>query len=171
MTALRRLIVLRHAKSARPPDMADFDRPLTGRGRRDASAAGRWLRDARYTPDLVICSTAVRARETWELAAEHLETQPPVQHEDRVYDADLHTLLAVVRETPASVDTLLLAGHNPGVQELVLSLAAEALGDALKRTREKFPTSAIAVLTWHGDWSELAPGAALLTDMAVPRGT
>ncbi|MGW0558444.1 SixA phosphatase family protein [Streptomyces sp. NPDC002926] len=171
MAELRRLIVLRHAKSARPPGMEDFDRPLAERGRGDAAAAGRWLRDAHYIPDLMICSTAVRARQTWELAAEHLETQPSARYEDRVYDAHFHALLGVVGETPISVGTLLLVGHNPGMQELVLALAAEALGDALERAREKFPTSAIAVLTWRGAWSELAPGTALLTDLAVPRGT
>ncbi|MFJ6632178.1 SixA phosphatase family protein [Streptomyces sp. NPDC091376] len=167
---LRRLVVLRHAKSAWPPDVDDRDRPLAERGLRDAPAAGRWLRDADCVPDLVLCSPAVRTRQTWDLVAEQLPTSPPVRHDPRLYGADAGELLAVVRETPDTVATLLLVGHNPAVQDLVLQLTAEALGDALDRTREKFPTSAIAVLTQQRSWPEAAAGGSLLTDVAVPRG-
>jgi phosphohistidine phosphatase len=167
--APRRLIVLRHAKSAWP-DVDDLDRPLAARGRRDAPAAGRWLRDDACLPDRVICSPARRTRETWEFVAEKLGATPPVSYDERVYDASMLTLLGVVHEVPESVRTLLLVGHNPGMQELTLALAGEAVGDALQRAREKFPTSAIAVLTIPGPWSALAPGAALLADLVVPRG-
>ncbi|MFE0192660.1 SixA phosphatase family protein [Streptomyces sp. NPDC058989] len=170
MAELRRLVVLRHAKSAWPPDVADHERPLGKRGRRDAPAAGRWLRAADCVPDLVVCSTAERTRQTWELAAAQLDTPPPVRHDPRLYGAEAAELLAVVRETPDSVRTLLLVGHSPAVQDLVLLLAAEALGDALERTREKFPTCAIAVLTQQGAWPAAAPRTALLTDVAVARG-
>lgn len=170
MAELRRLVVLRHAKSAWPPGVADHDRPLGERGLRDAPAAGGWLRDAGCVPDLVLCSTAVRARRTWDLAAAQFAAQPPVRHERRLYGTDAADLLAVVRETPATVQTLLLVGHNPAVQELVLLLAAEALGDALERTRDKFPTAAIAVLVMQGPWLRTGPGGALLTDLAVARG-
>ncbi|WP_043263176.1 histidine phosphatase family protein [Streptomyces sp. CT34] len=170
MQGPRRLVVLRHAKSAWPPDVDDHDRPLAGRGRRDAPAAGRWLRDADCVPDLVVCSTAVRARQTWELAAAQLPDPPPVRHDPRLYDADPADVLAVVRETPDDVRTLLLVGHNPAAQEVVLRCAAQALGDALDRAREKFPTSAIAVLAQRGTWSAAGPRTALLTDFAVPRG-
>jgi phosphohistidine phosphatase len=173
MTArpVRRLIVLRHAKSAWPEDVADHDRPLAPRGRRDAPAAGRWLRDAGCAPDLAVCSTARRTRETWDLVAGRLDASPQVVHDPRLYGADVPVLLDVVRETPAHIGTLLLIGHNPGFQELTLRLAGEAAGTALERARTKFPTSAIAVLTWQGSWSELAPGTTRLTEFAVPRGT
>ncbi|MEV5547538.1 histidine phosphatase family protein [Streptomyces sp. NPDC052309] len=168
---LRRLVVLRHAKSARPAGVADHDRPLAGRGRRDAPAAGRALAEADCLPDLALCSTAVRARQTWELASAQWGTPPPVRHDPRLYAADVPGLLAVVREVPAEVETLLMIGHNPGLEDLVLTLAGDDLDDALDRLRVKFPTSAIAVLAWHGAaWRDLAPGAALLTAMTVPRG-
>jgi phosphohistidine phosphatase len=165
----RRLVVLRHAKSAWP-DVADHDRPLAPRGRRDASAAGRWLRDAHYLPDLVVCSTARRTRETWELAAQELAGPPPVRYEPRAYDATVPVLLDIVRETPSAGDTLLLVGHNPGVQQLTLHLAADADDDFLERAAAKFPTSAVAVLTWAGPWAALAAGTARLTAFTVPRG-
>ncbi|MFE0798937.1 SixA phosphatase family protein [Streptomyces sp. NPDC058812] len=167
----RRLVVLRHAKSARPAGVADHDRPLAGRGRRDAPAAGRTLAQAGRLPDLALCSTALRARQTWELASAQWGTPPSVHYEARLYAAGVPELLEVVREVPADIETLLLVGHNPGLEELVLALAGDALDDTLDRVRAKYPTSAIAVLDWHGTtWRALAPGAALLTAMTVPRG-
>ncbi|WP_413756187.1 SixA phosphatase family protein [Streptomyces sp. MMBL 11-3] len=168
---LRRLAVLRHAKSAWPDGVPDHERPLAPRGRRDAPAAGRALADADCLPDLALCSTAVRARRTWELAAAEWGTPPPVRHDARLYAADVPELLEAVRGVPAEVGTLLLVGHNPGLEELVLTLAGDGLGDALDAVRVKFPTSAIAILAWHGaDWTALGPRTALLTDMMVPRG-
>lgn len=169
MTRGRRLIILRHAKSAWP-DVPDHDRPLGARGLRDAPAAGRRLRDDGLLPDRVVCSTARRARETWGLAARELDAAPPpVCYEPRLYDATAPELLDVVRETPDEAGTLLLVGHNPGVQELAVRLAGDGVGDALPRLREKFPTCAMAVLTWEGPWSAAGFGAALLTCFAVPR--
>ncbi|MFE3167724.1 SixA phosphatase family protein [Streptomyces sp. NPDC059224] len=168
---LRRLVVLRHAKSSWPEGVPDRLRPLAARGRRDAPAAGRALAESDCLPDLAVCSTAVRARQTWELAAGQWGTPPPVRHDHRVYAAGVPDLLAVVHEVPPEVETLLLVGHNPGLEELVLALAGDGLDDSLERVREKFPTSAIAVLAWHGtSWTALAPGTALLTEVMVPRG-
>jgi phosphohistidine phosphatase len=163
----RRLVVLRHAKSAWP-DVVDHERPLAPRGRRDAPAAGRWLRDAGYLPDQVICSTALRTRQTWEWAAPALHAAPPVNYDERVYDASVADLLTVVREVPASVATLLLIGHNPGMQGLTLALAGGGLENALLQVELKFPTAAIAVLSLPGPWSDAAPGQARLTAFTLP---
>ncbi|MER7408048.1 histidine phosphatase family protein [Streptomyces sp. NPDC000070] len=168
---LRRLVVLRHAKSAWPLDVADHERPLAPRGRRGAPAAGKALAEADCLPDLALCSTAVRARRTWELAAAEWGTPPPVRYDRRLYAASPAGLLAVVHEVSAEVETLLLIGHNPGLEELVLALADDGVDDTLERVRTKFPTSAIAVLSWYGTtWRALTPGTALLTSMTVPRG-
>ncbi|MCI3278541.1 histidine phosphatase family protein [Streptomyces cylindrosporus] len=168
---LRRLVVLRHAKSAWPAGVADHERPLAPRGRRDAPAAGRALAEADCLPDLALCSTAVRARQTWELASAQWGTPPPVRWDRRLYGAEADDLLRAVHEVSPEVETLLLVGHNPGLEELVLELAGDGLDDALDQVRLKFPTSAIAVLAWHGTgWQALAPGTALLTSVLVPRG-
>ncbi|MEV5874864.1 histidine phosphatase family protein [Streptomyces sp. NPDC052101] len=169
---LRRLVVLRHAKSAWPEGVEDHRRPLAPRGLRDAPAAGRALAEADCLPDLALCSTAVRARRTWELASAEWGTPPPVRYDERLYAADVADLLEVVREAPPEVETLLVVGHNPGLEELVLEVAGDGLDDTLDRVRTKFPTSAIAVLSWHGPgWPALGPGTALLTSLTVPRGS
>jgi phosphohistidine phosphatase len=170
---LRHLIVLRHAKAAWP-DVEDRERPLADRGRRDAPAAGRWLREARrridgLRVDRVVCSPARRARETWELAAAELDDAPDTVFDDRVYSATASELLTVVRETPADTLGLVLVGHNPGVQHLTLTLADAASGAPLARASEGYPTSGIALFALESEWPALLPGRALLADFAVPR--
>lgn len=167
----RRLVVLRHAKSAYPAGVPDHDRPLAPRGLRDAPAAGRALADADWLPDLALVSTAVRARRTWDLVSGQWGTPPTVSFDARLYAADVAELLEVVRDVPERVRTVLLVGHNPGLEELILTLAGDGVDDTVDQVRTKYPTSAVAVLVWHGaGWHELSPGTALLTDFAVPRG-
>jgi phosphohistidine phosphatase len=163
----RRLILLRHAKSAWP-DVADQDRPLAGRGRRAAPAAGRWLRQSHYVPDLVLCSTALRARETWQLAEKELGAHPRTTFEQRVYGASAAELLDLARQTPSSVRTLMIVGHEPTMSDLTLELAGDDRASALDRVRAKFPTAAIAILAFAGSWPELGPGKARLAEFVVP---
>ena len=168
-TMKHRLIVLRHAKADRGP-MPDHERPLTGRGRRDSLAAGRWLADGGFRPDLTVCSTAARARETWALAAVELGEPVPTTYERGVYEADLDDLLQIVHETPDEVRTLLLVGHNPGFQDLVLELTGESEGDTLVAARTDFGTAAVAVLALRGPWADAGPGHGTLTQFVVARG-
>jgi phosphohistidine phosphatase len=171
-SSTRRLILLRHAKSAWPDDVADHERPLAPRGRRDAPAAGKWLRKSEHVPDRVLCSTARRARETWQLAEEKLGAHPQTTFEDRVYGAASTQLLDLARQISADVRTLLIVGHDPAMQELTLELASEETGhagaEALGRVRAKYPTAAIAVLSFSGGWAELGPGQARLADFVAP---
>jgi phosphohistidine phosphatase len=171
----RKLVLLRHAKSAWP-DVPDHERPLAGRGRRDAPVMGHWLRTAGHVPDRVLCSTARRARETWELAQTTLGASPPVSFEDRVYGASAPELLDLIHRAPGAVQTLLIVGHDPGIPELAFILASAATPgrgsvprSTLDRMKDKFPTAAIALLELTGTWSELDPGEARLTSFATPR--
>jgi len=186
----RTLILVRHAKSAWP-DVPDHERPLAPRGRRQAPLVGAWLRAAKYRPDLVLCSTARRARETWQLMSTELGPPAQVTLEDRVYGADVADLLELVRETSPGVWTLLLVGHDPGVQDLTATLASDeprrsgssdgpgdsagsggsggSGGDPLQRVWRKFPTGAAAVLAVPAAWPEVAVGSAHLTNFVVPR--
>jgi phosphohistidine phosphatase len=159
----RRLILLRHAKSDWP-DVPDHDRPLAKRGRKDAPRIGRWLRERGYVPDTVLCSTALRTRQTWDLVAAELNGSPEVRFEPRAYAASPLTLLYLCRELPAQCRGALLIAHNPGTEELAASLS----GGAPDRAGLSFPTAAVAVFEFTGDWSALAPGQARLLDHVVP---
>ena len=153
-------MLLRHAKSDWP-DVPDRDRPLAKRGRRDAPVIGRWLRDHGYLPEAVVCSAARRTRQTWELVAPALGGSPSVTFEPRAYAASALTLLYLVRELPAGYRAALLVGHNPGIEELASSLAGN--GEHLR-----FPTAAVAVFGFPGDWADLTPGQARLLDHIKP---
>ena len=163
----RRLVLLRHAKSDWP-DVADHERPLAKRGRRDAPVVGRWLGRSGYVPDVVVCSTARRARETWELTAAGLAdavrgAAPPVRYEPRVYEATVLGLLMLVRELPDDQHTVLMVGHNPGIAELVVGLTAPP-----PQPPSAFPTASVAVLGLAGNWAETGPEEARLLAFAVP---
>jgi phosphohistidine phosphatase len=140
------LVLLRHAKSDWDGDEADIDRPLAPRGRREAPEAGQWL--ARHLPplDLAVVSPALRVAETWRLVAAELAEPPATQVDDRVYAASAHELLTVVRDLPDEAGTVLLVGHNPGLEDLVRLLTGQ---------HTPMPTSAIAVLKVESPWAEL----------------
>ncbi|MFF3980165.1 SixA phosphatase family protein [Streptomyces sp. NPDC001828] len=163
-----RIVLLRHAK-ADWPEVSDHDRPLAERGRADAPVAGRRLAAAGIVPDLALCSSAVRTRETWKLAVHELPQRPRTVYEERMYEASLGELIALVNETPGDVADLLLIGHNPGMHAMADALAGGAEGDALSRmNRSGFPTSSIAVLSFNGSWKSVEHGVATLVDFWAP---
>jgi phosphohistidine phosphatase len=163
----RRLVLMRHAKSDWP-DMPDHERPLAKRGRRDAPEIGRWLGEAGYLPDAVVCSTAQRARETWALASPGLSAaapgaSPEVRYEPRIYEATVLGLLMLVREFDPAWHTVLVVGHNPGLAELTVGLS-----DPSAQQPPAFPTAFVAVLGLPAGWAEAAPGEASLLAFTSP---
>ncbi|MGH3433908.1 MAG: SixA phosphatase family protein [Thermocrispum sp.] len=156
----RRLTVLRHAKSDWPAGVPDFDRPLAARGRSDAPAAGRWL-SGQVPPALVLCSPAVRARQTCELVVAELADQPRVRVDERLYAASTGDLLAVVQGLDDAQRHVVLIAHNPGLSTLATVLTGERL---------ELKTSGIAVAGWTGSWAAAAPNAARLLAVATARG-
>jgi phosphohistidine phosphatase len=168
------LVLLRHAKSDWPDDVPDHDRPLAVRGRADAPAVGAWLGAHGLRPDRVVVSDARRTVQTWELVEATLGSEPPVDvHvEPRAYCASPQVLLDLVHETPESVRTLLVVGHNPGTARLATGLDDLSPAGAAPRARleDKYPTAALAVLAVSGPWAGLEPGEARLLDFATPHG-
>lgn len=164
----RTLLVMRHAKSAWGSGLPDHERPLNGRGRRDALAAGGVLRERRI--GLVLCSSATRTRESWARAQRGGARADRLLVEPRVYAAGVSRLLSLVRDVDDAVDTALLLGHVPGVEDLVHELAERDAHPGWRLLEEKFATATIATLSFEGPWRKLAPGAARLQDCAVPRG-
>ena len=163
------VLLLRHAKSSREDaELADFDRPLANRGRRDAPRMGRWMRKAGQTPDLVLCSDARRARETWAGVSETLESAAPVLFERGLYMAGAKAILHRLERLAANVGSVLVIAHNPGLEEAVLGLA-DGTGEAFERLRRKFPTCALARLEFGAEsWDRLRPGSGRLALFQTP---
>ena len=161
MAAQRTLVLVRHAKSDWSNAVPDDERPLAERGRRDAPAIGRWLVEHVERVDLVVCSPAKRARQTWELASASLEPAPPVRPDERIYTAGPGELLGVVDELPDEAGTVVLVGHNPSLTDLVALLCGEA---------HELKTSAVAVLCWTGSWPDVHARSARLDATALARG-
>lgn len=142
---MKTLIVLRHGKSDWSGDEPDRERPLAKRGRRQAPEAGAWLAENIPDIDLAVVSPAERTRSTWALVAAELEQPPAVRIDDRVYAAWGRALHDVVHELPDDTDTVVLVGHNPGVEDLVQELTGDWV---------PMPTSALAVVEWEGTWGD-----------------
>ena len=165
-TPPRTLLVLRHSKSAYPEGVADIDRPLAPRGVRDAVTLGGWLLSQGLLPDLVVCSTAARTRQTWDLIDDQLvwpdEDATVVRYDPRVYEASLADLMDIVAETPPETAILALVGHNPGAAQLVLTLTGQS--------KLSFPTSALAMVEVRQGWDRAVPGGGALAGYWTPKG-
>jgi phosphohistidine phosphatase len=159
MHGARRLIVMRHAKAGELPGGPDAERALAPRGQRDAAAAGQWLHGHGYIPDVVICSTARRARQTWRGVRAGLGAPVQAQQDPRLYEAGAGDLVEILREAAPGTATLMYVGHNPAAQNLASALLGQPVG---------FPTAAIAVIGLAAPWAELAPGGGELVASWVP---
>ena len=168
MTA-RTLLVVRHAKSDWGTTAPDHERPINARGRREAPQLGRLLNEAGLRPDRVVCSSATRAQQTWQLASATWPDPPPVQVENRLYDASRSEVLAVVNETDDEVSVLACVGHEPISSALVSVLAGSADDQAAATLSAGLKTACAAVLTFDGRWSDLEPGVARLVRVVSPR--
>ncbi|WP_026620122.1 phosphohistidine phosphatase [Ensifer sp. WSM1721] len=166
----RRLMLLRHAKSAWPDGVADHRRPLAGRGRKAAPAIGAFMARQELIPDLALVSTARRAQETWELVAEALPHEVEARDAVGIYEVAAAAMIDVIRKVEPTVEKLLIVGHNPGMAELALLLAGSGNAVALERLEAKFPTAGLAVIDFTIEqWSEIAPGTGRLVQFVTPR--
>ena len=165
---MKTLTLLRHAKSGgTDPGLRDFDRPLNAKGRRAAETMGRHFRAVDLAFDRIVASPAVRVAETLDAAgAGYGRALAPVW-DRRLYLADVATLMEVAREQQA--ERVLLVGHNPGLEELVLALAAASSGPLRAAVAEKYPTASLAEISFAGPWSELSEGGGMLTRFIRPR--
>ena len=165
---MKRLYLLRHAKSSwKDASLADHDRPLSGRGRRAAKAIGRYMREQDIEPELVLCSTAQRARETL-ARVEPALGGGAVKVERRLYGARAEVLIARLRRLSPDLGSVMLIGHNPELQVLALELARPAPMRA--SVAERYPTGALVTLQLAGDdWRELGQGSCELTAFVRPR--
>lgn len=163
---MRTLVLMRHAKSDYPAGVADHDRPLAPRGIREAGLAGNWLRDNAPDIDLVLCSSAVRTRQT--LARTGIVA--PVTFLDALYGAAPGTMIAEINDVGDDVGTLMVVGHEPTISNVALGLAGpDSDRTAAEQIHAKYPTSGIAILRVPGSWTGLELGGAELASFHVPR--
>ena len=167
--AVRTVFLLRHGKSSwSDTAIADIDRPLAPRGRRASRLIAKYMRRKKIRPALVLCSPSRRTRQTLKAIESSLENGVTVELVPELYAASETELLERLRTVPDSAASVMVIGHNPGLQDLALALASR--GTELAQLREKFPTGALATLAVEGDsWASVGPGDAELVDYVVPR--
>lgn len=166
---MRRLLLLRHAKSDWPLDTEDALRPLSDRGRRDAPEMGSAIAREGFVPGLAMISTAVRTRQTWSLLSPLLEQDVAMQEVPGLYGASEQTLLEFARKAPDAVETLLICAHNPGIERLARSFAKSGDADAIRRLERKYPTCGLAVIELPIDrWKNATPPAGRLEMFLTP---
>lgn len=167
-----RLLLLRHAKSSwTDPGLDDHDRPLNPRGQKSAPLIGRFMRDHKFNPDLVLCSPARRARETWKLASAELRSAPRLLMEDGLYDfGNGGRILDTVRAKADTAKSILVVGHNPSIERLAQRLIGKGEAKLRKRITEKYPTGALAVISFDAkDWKDIEDGKGTLAAFVRPR--
>jgi phosphohistidine phosphatase len=163
------LYLLRHLKSSwDEPGLRDFDRPLAPRGRKAGKKIARHLRRSGASPDIVLCSPAVRTRQTLAAVLPALG-DPNVTFPEELYAASEETLLRAVRAVTAKSGSVLVIAHNPGLEGLAIELAGSGDVDALERLGERFPTGALATLAFRRSWADVGPGSGELVEYVVPR--
>ncbi|HVI98215.1 MAG TPA: histidine phosphatase family protein [Sphingomonas sp.] len=168
---MKTLTLLRHAKSGWDDGPArDFDRPLNAKGARAAEVVGRHLRKLGLAFDHVVASPAVRVGDTISALAIGYGRALDPHWDTRLYLASPPTLLDVIHGLPAGADRVLLIGHNPGLEELVLQLVPEAADDALRTEAAiKYPTATVAEIRFDGRWDSVVPATGTLTRFIRPR--
>jgi phosphohistidine phosphatase len=164
-------MLLRHAKSDwSRAGQRDHDRPLAVRGRSAAPQVGTYMARHELIPDQVLCSPAVRTRQTWDLILAALSKPPPVTYEPRLYEADPDDVIEVIRATARDIHALLVIGHNPSLHETANLLVASGDLDARERLKEKLPTAGLAVIDFAFDsWNKVHPDCGRLDRFVVPR--
>jgi phosphohistidine phosphatase len=161
--------LLRHAKSSwKELGLDDHERPLSKRGRAAANAIAKHMRRAAMAPDIVLCSTAVRAKETLEPVAKKLKPAKVI-FEAGIYEVAERELWKYVWALPKQAATVLMIGHNPGLHNFALALADADSVDHLPPPQGKFPSGALATFSFDGQWKDLRPHGAHLVSFVRPR--
>jgi phosphohistidine phosphatase len=168
---VRHLIyLLRHAKSSwDEPELLDHERPLAKRGRKAVALLREHFLESGVAPDLVLCSSAVRAIQTLEGVREGLPPGTRVEIEAGLYAAGVASLVGRLHRLPEEIGSVMVVGHNPGIEDLAAELAGRGEPDARAAMEAKYPTGGLATLAFEGPWQELDREGATLEAFAVPR--
>lgn len=167
----RVLILMRHAAAGAGWGVDDHERSLSSTGEADAPLAGRWLLEAGLAPEMILCSSALRTRQTCTWVSSELGDKAPTANlSERLYEASAAQVLAEINAVPDSVRVLMVICHQPAVQDLAMRLAgADSEMDAVMDLSGGYPTSGLAVLRTTRGWGLLDVADARLSDFTVPR--
>ena len=159
---MKTIFVLRHAKSSwNDPGLSDFERPLNARGLKAAPFMGKLMRERNYVPELIVSSSAQRARQTAELAAEAGAFGDVIRFEKRIYESTPQTLISIAAQIDERISAAMLVGHNPGFEGLVKLLTGEL---------EEMPTAALAVVDLDiNSWRKIGPRTGQLRELIRPK--
>ncbi|MFC3218672.1 histidine phosphatase family protein [Tianweitania populi] len=161
---------MRHAKARfASPGMRDFDRPLEPIGQDDASAVGRDMAERNWMPDLVLCSTATRAQQTWDGCSAELSSVPTTRLIEDLYSADASGYVQIIQASGAT-QSLMLVGHNPMIEDVTLALVSQDDPHAEQLRRSGFPTAGLAVIDFEDDIANIQPGTGRLVEILKPEG-
>lgn len=166
------LLLFRHAKSDwGTADLPDIDRPLNKRGTKAARRMGLYIAREGLKPDLILCSSAARTRETLTLALPEMgPPAPQARHVDDLYLASAATILQIVRREAGDCKRVMVIGHNPGLHVLAMTLVGDGDPDEIDRMARKYPTAALATIAFDvGDWQQCTPAKGRLHSFTVPR--
>lgn len=165
------LILLRHAKSSwSDPTLADHDRPLGKRGLADAPAMGKAMAGYGIEPDLVLCSSARRTRDTLDLVLPELRVEPKVVYEEALYHARPGEMLDMLHALQPGATRVMLVGHNPEIQSFALDLVGAGPKHFRERLRMKYPTAALAVIDFASrPWKRVAVNSGTLKLFLTPK--
>ena len=168
---MKTLYLLRHAKSSWDDhSLVDHDRPLNGRGKHSARLIGSYLRNGGHRPELALCSTSTRTRQTLAAVIEELEVEPAIDWDGDLYLADAELMLDLLRAVSDTVDAVLMVGHNPGTAALADLLCAEGNASDLDLLRTKFPTAGLAIIDLQVDrWEQVGRDRGRLRCFLRPR--
>ncbi len=174
---MRTLTLMRHAKSDWPmavpgsAPLPDKQRPLSRRGVRDAPRMGAWMAAAHVRPDLILCSTAVRTRQTLALVSQYIAGEKQIiEMRNELYLAGYDELIKLVRATPDHVEHVMLLGHNPGLHELAHELIGAGNIESRRALASKFPTAGVVVIDFAFDsWQSLGLGTGTLRHFTAPK--
>lgn len=166
---MTRLYLLRHAKARwAEPGVRDYDRPLHPSGDEDAEEMGREMQRSGFIPDLVLCSGAKRARDTWKAVARSIEVND-VGYSDALYSSDAAGYLDIIREAKSD-GSILIVGHNPMMEDLAIGLARDGNEQAMAAARRGFPACGLAILRFPDSLSRIAPEDGFLEKFLKPAG-
>jgi phosphohistidine phosphatase len=168
---MKTIYMLRHAKSSwDDSSLPDHDRPLSDRGRAAAPRMGAYMDEAGYLPDLVLCSTSTRTRQTLDAVLSELGAEPAIEFQEELYLAGPGEMVDLVRSVPDTVESVLMVGHNPGTGMVAAALSGDGPPERIHLMRAKFPTAGLAIIELSVDrWKDVESGCGSLNEFVPPR--